>query len=91
MAHWRNTWKPARFFMMDARAGIPLLGASLYIRTWTLLLAAGIVFGFWWMERQGMTFPSAVRAIRCKLTGKLRPAKRRKKIRHPVDYGRRPL
>lgn len=90
MAHWRNTWKPARFFVMDARSALPLLPTMLHIRLWTLLVSAAVILLFWWLERQGLTFPSAVRAARSWFAGRFRMARRRQKTRHFVDYGRRP-
>jgi hypothetical protein len=35
MAHWRDTYRPAQFFFMDARAGIPTLAMLLHVRYWT--------------------------------------------------------
>lgn len=90
MAHYRNTWKPARFFIMDARSALPLLPAMLYISTWTIGIAISVIILFWWLERVGLTFPAAIRASRSWFAGKNRFAQRRQKIRHKVDYGRRP-
>jgi len=90
MAHWRNTWKPARFFVMDARSALPLLPTMLYIRLWTLALAMAVILLFWWLERVGLTFPAAIRTLRSRFAGKHRMPRRRQKNRYPIDYGRRP-
>jgi len=91
MAHWRNTFKPARFAFMDARAGVPLLAALLHVRPWTMALAAAAIGVFWYLERVGMSFPAAARGVRAWFAGSLRPAKRPSKVRCRVDYDRRPL
>ncbi len=91
MGHWRNTFKHPRFFFLDARVAVFLLGFLLHIRLWTLILLL-IVFGiFYWVERLGYDFPSALRALRLKLSGNERPPLTEGKIRHPVDFDRRPL
>lgn len=84
--HWRNTWRPARFFFLDAKAGVVLLLALLHIRPWTIALAAGIVSLFWWPERKGLGFPEALKAARAWLAGRDRPPVKRVKLRRRVDY-----
>ena len=91
MAHWRYTFKPARFFMLDARASIVILLFLLHIRVWTFALAVFVVGLFYWVERYGYDFPSAIRAIRLYLSGKIRPAQSINKQQNPVEYDRRPL
>lgn len=89
MAHWRNTFRPARFFLMDARAGVALLLFLLHIRLWTFILAVAVMLTFWWLERIGMNAASAFRAIRAWFAGPLRPARHAHKIRGRIDYDRR--
>src|SRR3546814_16132954 len=69
MAHWRDTYRPARFFFMDARAGLPLLGSLLHVRLWKVGLAGAVLVLFWFLARTGMSFASAARAARSWLAG----------------------
>jgi intracellular multiplication protein IcmT len=89
MAQWRETYKPARFFMLDARAGIPLLLTALHMRPWTIGVTLGINVLFWFLERRGLTVPSAMRAFRAWIVGDLRPPLPNHKIRGTIDYERR--
>lgn len=91
MSHWRNSFRPARFFMLDARVSIVLLLAMLHIRTWTIVLATIIILAFYWVERIGLDFPGAIRAVRQYVAGKVRPPRKPDKITLPVDHDRRPL
>jgi len=74
---------------MDVRAGVVVGMTLLWIRPWTLVLAAAAVGVAWWLERLGLNPPGAVRAMRSYLAGKNRPALPFHKIREPVDFGRR--
>jgi intracellular multiplication protein IcmT len=91
MAHWRDTYRPARFFFMDARAGIPTLMTLLHVRYWTVTIAVLVVIVFYWFERLGVDASGAVRAFRAWIIGDLRPARTFHKVRAPVDYERRPV
>ena len=91
MAHWRETYKPARFFAFDARAGIPILGMLLHIRWYTVTLVIVILLFFWFLERKGLSVPAAFRAFRGWVIGDFRPARRKFKIRRRIDYDRREL
>jgi intracellular multiplication protein IcmT len=86
---WRNTYKPARFLFMDARAGIPLLPLALHFRWYTVAFAVVFIVFFWILERRGLTFGAAFRAIRAWLVGDIRPALGRHKQRGMIDHGRR--
>ena len=89
MTHWRETYKPARFTILDARAGVPLLVTLLHIRVWTLITATIIIIIFVFLERRGLSVPSAFRAFRAWAIGDDRPARSAHKTRGPVDYDRR--
>lgn len=86
MSHYRNTWKPARLFMVDARVAFLFILAFLHIRLWTLGLACGAALILYILERRGLTVTAAGRALRATLVGDHRPAKRPQKIRHKADY-----
>lgn len=85
--HWRNTQKPARFFMFDARVAAVLMIFLMHMRLWTLVLAILAFALFYILERVGLTFDSALRAIRCYILGRNRPANHRRSIRRWVDFG----
>lgn len=89
MAHWRNTYRPARFFFLDVRAGVVILLSLIHIRFWTLALDVVVVILAWYAERIGLGFMGSVRAVREWMAGKIRPALPAHKIRRKVDFGRR--
>ena len=86
MAHWRDTYKPARFFTLDARAGVPLIGVCLHARVWTAVMAATILVTFYFLERRGLTVPSALRGFRAWIVGDHRPALSPRHHRRRIDY-----
>lgn len=89
MAHWRETYKPARFGPLDARAGLPLLVTLVHFRWYTVAATVLIMLLFWMLERRGLSVPSAFRAFRAWVIGDMRPAKRFQKTRRGIDYERR--
>ena len=91
MAHWRDTYKPARFFFVDANAGVVLLLCLLHIKVWTFCTAFAVLLLFWWLERLGLNFMSAMRALRTWFVGDLRPARPPRMTRGRIDYDRRPV
>ena len=86
-SHWRYTQKPARFFMLDARAFAAIMLFIVHISLWTFLIAIFTMFVFWLFERRGLTFEAALRAMRSWFVGRRRPAMVRGKRRHWVDFG----
>ena len=84
--HWRNTQKPARFFIFDARAFLAILLFLVHARLWTFTLAILVMVVFLFFERRGLTFEASLRALRCWLMGEHRPANHWRAIRHWVDY-----
>ena len=85
--HWRNTQKPARFFILDARAFLAFLFFLVHMRLWTLYVVIAIMFFFWLMERFGLTFEASLRAVRCWFLGQNRPANSRRARRRWIDFG----
>lgn len=85
--HWRNTMKPIRFFAFDAKAAIPFALFIVHARTWTFLLTLVVMFGFWLLERRGLSLPSALRAARLWLFAGRRPALLWTRRRGMVDTG----
>ncbi len=74
-AHWRDTARVARFFMVDARAAFPLLLCLLHIRLWTFLLAMVALTFFAALERYGFTVTVFKRWIRSVFAGKRKIAR----------------
>lgn len=85
--HWRNSMRPVRFFNIDARAAIPFLLLLVYFRPITLFLAFLSTIIFIALEKRGLTFPSALRALRSWINGQHRPAWPAVRRRKFVDYG----
>ena len=85
--HWRNTQKPARFFSFDARASVAIFLFLVHMRLWTLGIAILALLTFWVMERRGLTFEAALRAMRTWIVGRRRPATLHDRRRSWVDFG----
>jgi intracellular multiplication protein IcmT len=85
--HWRNSQRIPRFFVFDARIFFVLFIFMVHVAYWTLALALISIFVFWTFERFGLTFESALRAMRAWILGQDRPACIRLKRRHWVDFG----
>lgn len=82
--HWRNTMKPVRFFIFDARAGFFVILLLVHARLWTLSLLITVLSVFYILERKGLSFAAALRAMRVWILGPTRPAwiwTRRRKLR----------
>jgi intracellular multiplication protein IcmT len=85
--HWRNSQKIARFFFFDARLFFLLLVFMVHVAWWTLIVAASAMVFFFILEKIGLTFESALRAIRAWLLAENRPALTRRMRRYWIDYG----
>lgn len=85
--HWRNTMRPVRFFNLDARAALPFCLLLVYARPHTLVLTIIITTIFYILERKGLTFPAAMRALRVFTIGINRPAWVTMRHRRMIDYG----
>ena len=85
--HWRNSQKPIRFFVVDARAFTATFFFLIHARPWTFCLALFVMLVFWFMERRGLTFHASLRAVRAWILGIKRPATHRRLIRRWIDYG----
>jgi intracellular multiplication protein IcmT len=85
--HWRNTMRTVRFFNLDARAGLPFFALLIYARLITLIITIVVTAIFWFVERKGLTFPSALRAFRVWIIGKDRPAWFSIRHRRMKDFG----
>lgn len=68
-AHWRDSARSPRFFMMDYRAAFPLLLFLLHIRLWSFILAIIVTIFFALLERYGFTAVVFLRWFRSNLAG----------------------
>lgn len=73
-AHWRDSARNAKFFIIDARAAFPLLLFILNIAWWTLYTALATMAFFGLLERWGFTLPVFLRYIRYKVAGAYKTA-----------------
>lgn len=71
-AHWRDSARRAKFFVIDAYATFPLLLFLLHIRLWTFILAICTMAFFGTIEKFGFTVPVFLRWIRNFLAGNLK-------------------
>ena len=72
--HWRNTMKPARFFMLDGRAVFFVILFLVHARPWTIYLLISVAIVLWILERRGLSFAAALRSVRVWFIGAYRPA-----------------
>lgn len=86
MAHFRNTFRPARFFFMDVRVGVVILASMMHVRSYTIAIDVLAIALAWYVERIGTGVPGGVRAFRAWLAGPYRPAHQIHKIRQKVDF-----
>lgn len=89
--HWRNSMKPARFFMLDARAAWPVLVMLLHMRIYTMIFALFVMAAFYLLEQRGLSFFSALRAFRVWIVTKKRPNYRHSDLTRTVDFGFEPI
>lgn len=74
-AHWRDSARSARFFMLDARAAFPVFLFLMHIRVWTgiLVLVSAVFFGI--LEHVGFSIPVFFRWLRTFLAGSIKVSK----------------
>ena len=74
-AHWRDSARSARFFMVDARAAFPIFLFLMHIRIWTgvVVIASGVFFGI--LEHFGFTVPVFFRWLRTVLAGQIKSSR----------------
>lgn len=68
-AHWRDSSRIARFFMVDARAAFPVFIFLMHIRWWTAIIALVSLVFFGFIEHYGFSVPVFFRWLRCFLAG----------------------
>jgi intracellular multiplication protein IcmT len=69
-AHWRDSARTARFFIVDARAAFPIFLFLMHIQIWTgVLVIVSLVF-FGVLEHYGFTVPVFWRWLRSFFAGR---------------------
>lgn len=68
-AHWRDSARTARFFIIDARSALPCLLFLMHIRWWTLWFFLAVTVFFAVLERLGFTMTVFGRIVRSVLAG----------------------
>lgn len=68
-AHWRDSSRMARFFVVDARAAFPIFLFLMHIRWWTAIVAIISLVFFGFIEHYGFSVPIFMRWLRSTLAG----------------------
>lgn len=85
--HWRDTMRPVRFVSWDARVAFLVPVWLLYLRWSTIILSFVVFYTFKYFENKGLTFPAALRALRCWFLGRERPGQIGVASHKFIDYG----
>ncbi len=85
--HWRDTMRTIRFMGFDARVAFLVPVWLLYLRWSTIILSVAVFYIFKFLENKGLTFPSAIRALRSWMVGRDRPGILGISNHKFVDYG----
>ena len=81
---WRDTIRSPRLLVFDARLIFFCALIVFHLRIWTVVALLVGVMVFWLIERAGLRFPSALRALRSRLAGATRPAMPRSLYRSAI-------
>lgn len=73
-AHWRDSARSPRFFIVDARAAFPIFLFLMHIKMWTGILVIISMTFFWILERYGYTVPVFLRWLRTFAAGPVKLA-----------------
>jgi len=85
--HWRDTMRPARFIIFDARSALMVVLVLIHPRPYTLFAFAVTLVLFYFLERLGLTFEAALRKLRASMCGPERPAFIWTQRRRMTDFG----
>jgi intracellular multiplication protein IcmT len=69
MAHWRDSARNVRFWVVDYRAIFPLAFFLFHIKLWTFMFALMTTIFFAMIERYGFTVPVFFRWLRSYIAG----------------------
>jgi len=73
-AHWRDSARPAKFFIIDAKAVFPVFLFLLHIRWWTFIIAILATFFFTVLNRFGYSVEVFLRYARSFCAGRRKMA-----------------
>ena len=82
---WRDTQRPARFFIFDPMISFFVGLFLLHIQIWTFLLLLFVAFGNIILERKGIRLTAIPRIIKTYFTGPVIPAYGFDQLRYAVD------
>lgn len=85
--HWRDTMRTIRFLGFDSRCALLVPVWLVYLRTSTLIISVMVFYTFQFLEKKGLTFPSALRALRVWIVGRDRPGVLGSRVGKFIDYG----
>ena len=68
-AHWRDSARPSKFFIFDAKAAFPLLLFLVHIALWTFVMAIFTMLFFTLLNRYGFSVDVFLRWLRSFLAG----------------------
>jgi len=71
-AHWRDSARTTRFFMIDSRAAFFILFFLVHIQVWTGLLALINIIFFSIIEHYGFNIPVFFRWLRTNIAGPIK-------------------
>jgi intracellular multiplication protein IcmT len=69
-AHWRDSARPAKFFIIDAAAAFPVLLFLVHITLWTFVVAIIAMLFFTILNRFGYSIPVFLRYARSWAAGR---------------------
>lgn len=73
-AHWRDSAKSVRFFMLDGKASFPILLFIMHIKLWTLIVALIFIIFFTSLNRYGLSINAFFRWLRAAIAGRRKVA-----------------
>lgn len=68
-AHWRDSARPAKFFIFDAKAAFPMFLFLIHIKLWTFIVALSAMMFFTILNRFGFSVEVFLRWLRTFLAG----------------------
>ena len=71
-AHWRDSSREVKFFMIDSKAAFPFVIFLMHMRTWTFFLAVTMMLFFGVLARFGFTVSVFRRWIKSFIAGSRR-------------------
>lgn len=73
-AHWRDSARPAKFFIIDAKAAFPVFLFLLHIKLWTFIIAVLATLFFTMLNRFGYSVEVFLRYGRSFIAGRRKMA-----------------